>query len=54
MRAGTHQAPLEPGEGCGSDLGRDAPGANDSLRFEKRMIDDWARTEFRNPAVAGR
>ncbi len=29
-------------------------GSNDSLRFEKRMIDDWARTEFRNPAVAGR
>ena len=29
-------------------------GSNDSLRFEKRMIDDWARTEFRNQAVAGR
>ncbi len=28
--------------------------ANDSLRFEKRMIDDWARMEFRTPAVAGR
>ena len=30
------------------------PGTSDSLRFEKRMIDDWARTEFRGPAVAGR
>lgn len=30
------------------------PGTSDHLRFEKRMIDDWARTEFRNQAVAGR
>ena len=29
-------------------------GTHDTLRFEKRMIDDWARTEFRTPAVAGR
>ena len=30
------------------------PGTSDTLRFEKRMVDDWARTEFRDRNLAGR
>lgn len=28
-------------------------GSNDSLRYEKRLIDDWLRDELPKPAVAG-
>ncbi len=28
--------------------------SSDSLRHEKRLIDDWVRDEFRNPALANR
>ncbi|MCA0393479.1 MAG: DUF3016 domain-containing protein [Proteobacteria bacterium] len=35
-------------------MGNTLTGPSDNLRFEKRMIDDWVRTEFRERALAAR